>query len=57
MTDRFNLQTDIQKIPRTDLTGEITGEVVEGIAPSALYLAQYACKYRDDGQKLEPYYL
>lgn len=62
MTDRLNLQNDIQKVPRSDLTGEnltgedLLGKIVEGIAPSALYLAQYAA-YRPDGGKLEPYYL
>lgn len=53
MTDRLSLQTDIQKVPRSDLAGEIA----EGIAPSALYLARYACERRSEGGKLEPYYL
>lgn len=51
--DSLNLQNDIQKIPRT----ELSGEVAEEIAPSALYLARYACKHQDDGGRLEPYYL
>jgi tRNA threonylcarbamoyl adenosine modification protein YeaZ len=50
---RLHLQNDIQKIPRTDLSGEIA----EGIAPSALYLAKYACEHTGDAGQLEPYYL
>lgn len=52
-TDRLSLQTDIQKISRADLDGEIA----EGIAPSASYLARYACAHKDAGGRLEPYYL
>jgi tRNA threonylcarbamoyl adenosine modification protein YeaZ len=51
--DRLEPQTDIQKIPRSALSGEIA----EGIAPSALYLARYACEHKHEGGKLEPYYL
>jgi len=51
--DNLYLQSDIQKMPRTELTGHIA----EGIAPSAWYVARYACEHKDDGGKLEPYYL
>lgn len=50
---QLDLQGEIHKVHRHNLTGEIA----EGLAPSAMYLAQYACQHKDDAARLEPYYL